>query len=168
VLEQMREHVRLLALLHIAYARSSLPASNRPKVTTRVSRFLQPKFGKDRKSKRRLPWDESSMLHYWMEGCFANSNTRFRKFFRLTRARFDEIYEAAAVSGLFVLNPAEPLYAKACPPPPSAESPVWGLIHTRKLRSKVNPGSPLGHWWVPDFLRASVGPRRKFGNGGSR
>ena len=44
------------------------------------------------------------MLHYWMEGCFANSNTRFRKFFRLTRARFDEIYEAAAVSGLFVLN----------------------------------------------------------------
>ena len=117
VLEQMREHVRLLALLHIAYARSSLPASNRPKVTTRVSRFLQPKFGKDRKSKRRLPWDESSMLHYWMEGCFANSNTRFRKFFRLTRARFDEIYEAAAVSGLFVLNRTEPLYVKACPPP---------------------------------------------------
>jgi hypothetical protein len=116
MVEQMREYVRRQALLHIAYARSSLPASNRPKVTTRGSRFLQPKFGKDRKSKRRLPWDESSIWHYWIEGCLANSKTRFRKFFRLSRARFDEIYEAAAVSGLFVLNPAEPLYAKACPP----------------------------------------------------
>ena len=28
-------------------------------------------------------------------------------------------------------------------------------------RSKVNPGSPLGQPWVPDFWRASVGPRRK-------
>jgi hypothetical protein len=28
--------------------------------------------------------------------------------------------------------------------------------------------SPLGHWWVPDFWRASVGPRRKLGYGGSR
>ena len=56
---------------------------------------------------------ESSMCHYWIEGCLANSNTRFRKFFRLTRARFDEIYEATVVSGLFVLNRAEPLYAKA-------------------------------------------------------
>ena len=34
--------------------------------------------------------------------------------------------------------------------------------------SKVNPGSPLGQPWVPDFWRASVGPRRKLGNGGSR
>jgi hypothetical protein len=82
MVEQMREYVRRQALLHIAYARSSLPASNRPKVTTRGSRFLQPKFGKDRKSKRRLPWDESSMWHYWIEGCLANSKTRFRKFFR--------------------------------------------------------------------------------------
>ena len=28
--------------------------------------------------------------------------------------------------------------------------------------------STLGHWWVPDFWRASVGPRRKLGYGGSR
>jgi hypothetical protein len=36
----------------------------------------------------------------------------------LTRARFDEIYESAALSGhwQFVLNLTEPLYAKACPP----------------------------------------------------
>ena len=131
VLEQMREHVRLQALLHIAYGRRSLPASNRPKDTTRGSRFLQPMFGKDRKSKRRLPWDESSMWHYWLEGCLANSNTRFRKFFRLSRARFDEIYEAAAVSGLFVLNPAEPLYAKACPPPPPGSDGRHVAQHTK-------------------------------------
>ena len=43
VLEQMREHVRLQALLQIAYVRGSLPVSNRPKVTTHVSRFLQTK-----------------------------------------------------------------------------------------------------------------------------
>ena len=36
------------------------------------------------------------------------------------------------------------------------------------FRSKVNPGSPLGQPWVSDFWRASVGPRRKLGNGGSR
>ena len=34
--------------------------------------------------------------------------------------------------------------------------------------SKVNPGSPLGQPWVPDFFRASVCPRRKLGYGRSR
>jgi hypothetical protein len=34
--------------------------------------------------------------------------------------------------------------------------------------SKVNPGSPLGQPWVPNFWRTSVGPRRKLDNGGSR
>jgi hypothetical protein len=43
---------------------------------------------------------------------------------------------------------------------------IW--IAPPLCRSKVNPGSPLGHWWVPDFWRAPVGPRRKLGNGGSR
>ena len=42
-------------------------------------------------------------------------------------------------------------------------------VRSRQLaRSKVNPGSPLGQPWVPNFWRASVGPRRKLGNGGSR
>ena len=131
LLEQMREHVRRQALLEIAYARGSLPAAHSPQVTSRVSRFLQAKFGKDRKSKRRLPWDESSMWHYWIEGCLANSNTRFRKFFRLCRARFDEIYEAAALSGQFVLNPAEPLYAKACPPLPPGSDGRHVAQHTK-------------------------------------
>jgi hypothetical protein len=34
--------------------------------------------------------------------------------------------------------------------------------------SKVNPGSPLGQPWVSNFWRASVGPCRNLGNGGSR
>ena len=42
------------------------------------------------------------------------------------------------------------------------------IVSTSTRRSKVNPGSPLGQPWVPDFWRASVGPHRKLGNGGSR
>jgi hypothetical protein len=114
----MREHVRRQTLLHIAYAQGSFPASHSPQVTSRVSRFLETKFGKDHKSKWHLPWDQSSMWHYWIQGCLANSNTRFRKFFRLTRARFDEIYKVVVMSGQFVLNPAEPLHTKTCPPSP--------------------------------------------------
>jgi hypothetical protein len=37
-----------------------------------------------------------------------------------------------------------------------------------EVGSKVNPGSPLAQPWVPDFWRATVGPRRKLGYGGSR
>jgi hypothetical protein len=45
---------------------------------------------------------------------------------------------------------------------------VYKLKRSAITGSKVNPGSPLGHWWFPDFWRASVGPRRKLGYGGSR
>jgi hypothetical protein len=73
------------------------------------------KYGADGKSKRRLDWKQSSLWHYWIEGCLANSSTRFRKFFRITRSRFDEIYQVAADSGKFRPNPAEPLFACAFP-----------------------------------------------------
>ena len=49
----------------------------------------------------------------------------------MTRARFDEIYEAAAVSGLFVLNRTEPLYVKACPPPPPGSDGRHVAQHTK-------------------------------------
>jgi hypothetical protein len=39
---------------------------------------------------------------------------------------------------------------------------------SKRKGSKVIPGSPLGHLWVPDFWLTSVGPRRKQGHGGSR
>ena len=48
----------------------------------------------------------------------ANSSTRFRKYFRVTRTRFDEIYLAAADGGEFRLNPAEPAFDRAFPERP--------------------------------------------------
>jgi hypothetical protein len=65
-----------------------------------------------------LDWKPSSLWHYWIEGFLSSSSTRFRKFFRITRWRFDEIYLAAADSGEFKLNPTEPLYARAFPETP--------------------------------------------------
>jgi hypothetical protein len=65
-----------------------------------------------------LDWTQSSLWQYWIEGCLSTSSTRFRKFFRITRSRFDEIYLAAADSGEFRLNPAEPLFARAFPEKP--------------------------------------------------
>jgi hypothetical protein len=65
-----------------------------------------------------LDWKLSSIWHYWIEGCLANSHSRFRKYFCVSRARFDKIYESAADSGEFRLNTAEPLFARAYPEPP--------------------------------------------------
>jgi hypothetical protein len=115
LLQEMREYVRRRALLETAYARPSRATQRRPKSTTRTARFLDEQYGADGKSKRRLDWKQSSVWHYWIEGCLANSSTRFRKFFRITRSRFDEINLAAADSGEFRLNPAEPLFARAFP-----------------------------------------------------
>ena len=115
LLQEMHEYVRRRALLETAYARPSHATQRRPKSTTRTARFLDEQYGADGKSKRRLDWKQSSVWHYWIEGCLANSSTRFRKFFRITRSRFDEINLAAADSGEFRLNPAEPLFARAFP-----------------------------------------------------
>ena len=89
-----------------------------PKSTTRTSRYVDGKYGAAGNCKRRLDWKLSSMWHYWIEGCLANSHTRFRKYFRVSRARFDKIYESAADSGEFRLNTAEPLFSRAYPEPP--------------------------------------------------
>jgi hypothetical protein len=59
----------------------------------------------------RMDWKQSSLWHYWIKGCLANSSTRFRKFFRITHSLFDEIYLAATDR----LNPTEPLFARAFP-----------------------------------------------------
>ena len=63
----------------------------------------------------------------------ANSRTRFSKYFRVTRTRFDEIYLAAADSGEFRLNPAEPAFDRAFP----ERSP--GKHEARKLKYKISP-----------------------------
>ena len=113
LLQEMREYVRRRALLETAYARPSHATQRRPKATTRTVRFQHEKYGAGGKSKRLLDWKQSSLWHYWIEGCLSSSSTRFRKFFRITRWRFDEIYLAAADSGEFKLNPEEPFYARA-------------------------------------------------------
>ena len=43
---------------------------------------------------------------------------RFHKYFRISRERFDEIYKAAALSGLFGLHPPEPMYSEVHPEGP--------------------------------------------------
>jgi hypothetical protein len=94
--------------------------------------FLDGKYGAGGKSKRRLDLKTSSMCHYWIEGCLTNSNTRFRKFFRVSRARFDQMYEAAGDRGEFRLNPAEPLFSRAYPEPPTGNN-----------GAQLHKGSPL-------------------------
>ena len=115
LLQEMREYVSRQTLLERAYAREPHAAQRQRKSTTRTLRFLDAKYGADGNSKRRLDWKQSSIWHYWIDGCLANSSTRFRKYFRVTRTRFDEIYLAAADSGEFRLNPVEPAFDRAFP-----------------------------------------------------
>jgi hypothetical protein len=115
LLQEMREYVRRRALLETVYTRPSHATQRHLKSTTRTARFLDEKYGADGKSKRRLDWKQSSLWHYWIEGCLENSSTCFRKFFRITHIRFDEIYLTVTDSGEFSLNPAEPLFARAFP-----------------------------------------------------
>ncbi len=52
LLDQMWEHVRSQVVLQIVHVRGYLSSSNSPKVTTRISCFLEPKFEKDQKWER--------------------------------------------------------------------------------------------------------------------
>jgi hypothetical protein len=122
LLQEMREYVRRRALLETTYARSSNVTQRCPKSTTHTARFLDEKYGADGTSNHRMDWKQSILCHYWIEGCHANSITRFRKFFRITHSRFDEIYLAAADSGEFRLNPAEPLFTRAFPEIPPGKN----------------------------------------------
>ena len=110
LLQEVRELVRRETLLQTAYGRPPQRGHGQRMVTTRALRFLDAKYGAGGASKRRLDWKQSSVWHYWIEGCLSDSSTRFRKYFRVTRTRFDEIYQAAADSGEFRLNPGEPLF----------------------------------------------------------
>ena len=103
------------ALLHTTYARAPRRAQRQAKSTTRTIRFLDGKYGAGGKSAHRLDCKQSSLSHYWIEGYLANSHTRFRKYSCVTRTRFDEIYEAAADSGEFRLNPAESHFTRVFP-----------------------------------------------------
>ena len=78
----------------------------------RLSHYAGPEHGAGGKSSRRHRWDLSSPWEYWKPGCLSTSTERFRKYFRMSRDRFDDIYSRAARSGKFKLNPAEPMFAE--------------------------------------------------------
>jgi hypothetical protein len=78
---------------------------------------LQFACGAGGNSYRRWQWNKSTAWEYWIPGCLSESSTRFRKYFRISREHFDMIYEAAARSGHFGLNPEDPLYSTVYPGP---------------------------------------------------
>ena len=82
----------------------------------RRARYTSAKQGPEGRSTRwRHRWYLSSAWEYWQPGCLSSSTDRFRKFFRIGRDRFEDIYSKAARSGLFHLNPLEPMYAELHP-----------------------------------------------------
>ena len=78
----------------------------------RLVHYAGPEHGAGGNSSRRHRWDLSSPWEYWKIGCLSTSTERFRKYFRMSRDRFDDIYSRAARSGQFKLNPAEPMFAE--------------------------------------------------------
>lgn len=94
------------------------PGRGVPRAGFRCRKYLGAEFGASSASARRHAWEKSSLWEFWIPGCLSQSCERFRDYFRISRERFDMIYEAAAESGLFDLNPSEPLYANIHPEGP--------------------------------------------------
>lgn len=98
----------------------------------RRARYTSAKQGPDGRSTRwRHRWYLSSAWEYWQPGCLSSSTDRFRKFFRIGRDRFEDIYSKAARSGLFHLNPLQPMYAELHPGGP--------MRHGKAQLDKVPP-----------------------------
>lgn len=94
------------------------PGRGVPRAGFRCRKYLGAEFGASCASARRHAWEKSSLWEFWIPGCLSQSCQRFRDYFRISRERFDMIYEAAAQSGLFGLNPSEPQYANIHPEGP--------------------------------------------------
>jgi hypothetical protein len=94
------------------------PGRGVPRAGFRCRKYLGAEFGASGASARRHAWEKSSLWEFWIPGCLSQSCQRFRDYFRISRERFDMIYEAAAQSGLFGLNPSEPQYANIHPEGP--------------------------------------------------
>ena len=58
------------------------------------------------------------MWEYFIPGCLEEPDLRFHKYFRISCQRFDEIYKAVDLSGLFGLYPEEPMYSEVHPEGP--------------------------------------------------
>lgn len=85
----------------------------------RQNRYAAEVWGAGGNSSRRHNWAKSTAWEYWIPNCLAEPALRFEKYFRVQRDRFDMIYEAAALSGEFGLNPEEPMYSRVHPDGPS-------------------------------------------------
>ena len=79
------------------------------------SMYLSSQHGPIGSSHWRHHWWMSSPLEYWQPVLLARSTDHFRKFFRIGRDRFDDIYGRAALSGKFHLHPLEPMYPELHP-----------------------------------------------------
>jgi len=114
--------LRVMEQMDLTYgsAGSSERGSGRgvPRNGFRSRRYLDGQFGASGASARRHTWQKSNPWEFWIPGCRSESTTSFRDFFRITRERFDLIYEEAADSGLFGLHPSEPLYSRIHPEGP--------------------------------------------------
>ena len=102
----------------------------------RLSHYTDPEHGAGGNSSRRHRWDLSSPWEYWKPDCLSTSTDRFRKYFRMSRDLFDDIYTRVTHSGKFKLNPAEPMFAEL-----QAGGP---LLLGRDQHEKVPPVSENG------------------------
>jgi hypothetical protein len=114
--------VQAMRDLETAYGRRQGSDSQRvwigqgvPAAGHRVNRYLDPVFGAGGNISRRWEWNKSTAWEYWIPGCLSESSTRFRKYFRMSRERFDMIYEDAATSGQCCLNAEDPMYSTVYP-----------------------------------------------------
>jgi len=81
----------------------------------RKPRYLCKEEGAEGHSRWRHRWWLSTAWEYWQPGCLSTSTDRFRKYFRIGRDRFEDIYSKAARSGEFALHPLEPMYGELHP-----------------------------------------------------
>jgi hypothetical protein len=107
------------------------PGRGVPRAGFRCRKYLGAEFGASGASARRHAWEKSSLWEFWIPACLLQSCQRFRDYFRISRERFDMIYEAAAESGLFGLNPSEPQYANIHPEGPHRPGPHHDEEHHR-------------------------------------
>ena len=85
----------------------------------RCSPYTSAKEGPDDRSIRwRNRWYMSAVWEYWQPDCLSTSTDRFRKYFRIGRDRFEDIYSKTAHSVKFHLNPLEPMYPDLHPAGP--------------------------------------------------
>ena len=110
------------------------------------ARYLSSQHGPSGSSHWKHRWYLSSAWEYWQPGVLSSSTDRFRKYFRIGRDRFEDIYSRVARSGKFHLNPLESMYQEP--------HPVGPIRHGRVQIHKV---PPLCLKMVASFRRLATG-----------